>query len=177
MSELDKINQRLAESGLARLRVAGEGSPRAAAGRGPLNVGLVQINNSFSGQNYLPYSIACLRSYVRAHAPDASRYTFLPMIYKRMPTRDIGAQMRGADIVGFSTYVWNANISLEAARRLKAERPEILIAFGGPQVPDKPEAFLRQHRFIDIAIHNEGERTFLSVLERLPERDWQGLTG
>src|SRR5262249_42821403 len=164
-------------SGLARLRVAGEDGPRATPGRGPLNVGLVQINNSFSGQNYLPYSIACLRSYIGAHAPDPARYSFLPMLYKRMPIRDIVSGMRTADVVGFSTYVWNANISLEAARRLKAERPDIVISFGGPQVPDKPEAFLRQHRFIDIAIHNEGERTFLSLLERLPERNWEGLTG
>ena len=29
------------------------------------NIGLVQINNSFSGQNYLPYSIACLQTYVQ----------------------------------------------------------------------------------------------------------------
>ena len=29
------------------------------------NIGLVQINNSFSGQNYLPYSIACLQSYAQ----------------------------------------------------------------------------------------------------------------
>jgi len=176
MASLDDINQRLAESGLGRLRPA-EAGARVVAGAGPLSVGLVQINNSFSGQNYLPYSIACLRSYAQAHAADRARYTFLPMVYKRMPVRDIVAQMRAADVVGFSTYVWNANISLEAARRLKAEQPQIVIAFGGPQVPDKPEQFLRAHPFIDIAIHNEGERTFLALLERLPERNWEGLTG
>jgi len=36
---------------------------------------------------------------------------------------------------------------------------------------------MREHRFIDIVVHNEGERTFLELLERLPARDWQGLTG
>src|SRR5258706_11124804 len=176
MASLDDINQRLAESGLGRLRPA-EAGARVVAGAGPLSVGLVQINNSFSGQNYLPHSTPCLRSYGGAHAGDGGRYTFLPMVYKRMPVRDIVAQMRAADVVGFSTYVWNANISLEAARRLKAEQPQIVIAFGGPQVPDKPEQFLRAHPFIDIAIHNEGERTFLALLERLPERNWEGLTG
>jgi radical SAM superfamily enzyme YgiQ (UPF0313 family) len=94
-----------------------------------------------------------------------------------MPVRDIVAAMRGADVVGLSTYVWNANISLEVARRLKKERPEIVIVFGGPQVPDKPEAFLRQHPFIDIVVHNEGERSFLALLDRLPGRNWEGLTG
>src|SRR4249920_2010883 len=102
MATLEDINRRLAESGLGRLRPA-EAGARPAAGQGPLNVGLVQINNSFSGQNYLPYSIACLRSYIGAHAPDPARYTFLPMLYKRMPVRDIVAQMRTADVVGFST--------------------------------------------------------------------------
>ena len=140
-------------------------------------MGLVQINNSFSGQNYLPYSVACLRSYIEAHAPDHTRYTFLPLIYKRMPVRDVVSQMCNADVVGFSIYVWNANISLEAARRLKQERPDVVIVFGGPQVPDKPEQFLREHRFIDIVVHNEGERTFLNLIERLPERDWEGLAG
>jgi radical SAM superfamily enzyme YgiQ (UPF0313 family) len=176
LSEIDKLNRRLAEAGLNRLQPAGAKSP-VAASKGPLTVGLVQINNSFSGQNYLPYSVACLRAFMEAHAPDPGRYTFLPLLYKRMPVRDIVAQMRAADVVGFSTYVWNANISLEAARRLKSERPEIVIVFGGPQVPDKPEQFLRQHRFIDIAVHNEGERSFLALAERLPGRNWEGLTG
>ena len=176
MSEIEKLNRRLAEAGLNRLQPAGAKSP-VAASKGPLTVGLVQINNSFSGQNYLPYSVACLRAFMEAHAPDPGRYAFLPLLYKRMPVRDIVAQMRAADVVGFSTYVWNANISLEAARRLKSERPEIVIVFGGPQVPDKPEQFLRQHRFIDIVVHNEGERTFLEVTERLPGRNWEGLTG
>ena len=36
----------------------------------PIKVGLVQINNCFSGQNYLPYSVALLQTYVRRHAKD-----------------------------------------------------------------------------------------------------------
>jgi radical SAM superfamily enzyme YgiQ (UPF0313 family) len=142
-----------------------------------IKVGLVQINNSFSGQNYLPYSLACLRSYIESHAPEPARYQFLPMIYKRLPIQEIVNRLKDADIIGFSTYVWNANISLEAARRIKISNPNTLIVFGGPQVPDKPEAFLRANPFIDIVVHNEGEKTLLSLLERLPERNWQGMTG
>lgn len=137
----------------------------------------MQINNSFSGQNYLPYSIACLRSFIQGHAPMPERYHFAPFVYKRMPIRSIVAELRDQDVAGFSTYVWNAAISLETARRAKQENPALTIVFGGPQVPDQPESFLREHPFIDLAVHNEGERTFLNVLERLPARDWQGLTG
>jgi radical SAM superfamily enzyme YgiQ (UPF0313 family) len=150
---------------------------RPAPSAGSLAVALVQINNSFSGQNYLPYSIACLRSYIEAHAVNPARYKFLPMIFKRMPIGKIVSHIEGADVVGFSTYVWNANISLEAARRLKARRPKVLIVFGGPQVPDKPEHFLREHPFIDIVVHNEGEKTFLRLLEEYPRRNWRDLPG
>lgn len=119
-----------------------------------VRVGLVQINNSFSGQNYLPYSVACLQSYASTHAKEPSRYRFETPIYKRIPIRDVVARLSGVDIAGFSTYVWNAEISLECARRLKEKRPETLVIFGGPQVPDKPEAFLRANRFIDVVVHN-----------------------
>jgi radical SAM superfamily enzyme YgiQ (UPF0313 family) len=139
-------------------------------------IGLVQINNSFSGQNYLPYSIACLQSYARSKLPP-DRFTFLPMIYKRIPVFEIVERLTEADVVGFSTYVWNARISLEAARRLKRLDPHKLIIFGGPQVPDHAETFLRAHPFIDVVVHNEGERTFVDLLNRLPERDWTGMRG
>jgi hypothetical protein len=43
---------------------------------GPIKVGLVQINNSFSGQNYLPYSIALLQTYVQKFSPNPGRVVF-----------------------------------------------------------------------------------------------------
>lgn len=155
----------------------GNSPRRRAPEREVVKVGLVQINNSFSGQNYLPYTVACLRSYIEMHAFESARYKFLPFIYKRLPIQHIVNHLRDADVVGFSSSVWNVNISLEAARRLKEARPEIIIIFGGPQVPDKPEVYLRTHPFIDIVVHNEGEKTFLELLERIPECNWHGLSG
>lgn len=143
----------------------------------PVVVGLVQVNNSFSGQNYLPYSVACLEGYARHHAAAPERLRFLLPVYKRQPVRDIVDHLLPADVAGFSTYVWNHQISLEAARRLKERRPHTLIMFGGPQVPDEPEAFLRDHPFIDLAVHNEGEQTFTALLDRFPDRNWHDIDG
>ena len=140
-------------------------------------VGLVQINNSFSGQNYLPYSIACLQTYARKNLADPNRYCFLPMIYKRMAVFDVVERLQDATIIGFSAYVWNAQISLEAARRLKRHSPDTLIIFGGPHVPDQAEDFLRENDFIDIVVHNEGERTFVEILNLFPSRDWSTVKG
>lgn len=133
-----------------------------------LNIGLVQINNSFSGQNYLPYSVGLLQAYAEHYAENPQRLTFLPAIYKRESIAKAVDQMRTADIVGFSIYVWNHEISLEIARRLKALNPDVVTVFGGPHVPDLPEAWLRRYGFVDVAVHNEGEQTFLDILNAYP---------
>ena len=152
--------------------------PASASASGAVKVGLVQINNSFSGQNYLPYSIALLQTYVQKFAADPSLYDFLTPLFKRVRIADAVEALKDADIVGFSTYVWNGRISLEIARRLKVLKPGIVIIFGGPHVPDQPEAFMRANPQIDLAVHNEGERTFLKLLESFHDRQaWQSLSG
>ena len=143
----------------------------------PITVALVQINNSFSGQSYLPYSIACLQSYAAQYARNADRIRFLEPVYKRMPVGVVVDRVKGADLVGFSTYVWNIAISLEVARRLKAIRPDIRIVFGGPQVPDRPEAFLRANPQVDVAFHNEAERSLKLYLEGFPDAELRDIPG
>ena len=138
-------------------------------------VSLAQINNSFSGQSYLPYSVAMLQAYAQVNAADKERYVFLQPVYKRTRILDIVEKLLDAHVVGFSIYAWNIRISLEVARHLKERRPDILMVFGGPHVPDQPEAFLREHDFIDIAVHNEGEGVFLEIFEAFPGNDWSGL--
>lgn len=152
----------------------GQGTGTSTA---PITVGLVQINNSFSGQNYLPYSAALLQTYVEKHSPNPDRYRFLIPIYKRTAISEVVDALLEADVVGFSTYVWNGQISLEIARRLKKRKPDIVIVFGGPHVPDQPEEFLRQNTSVDIAAHNEGEDILFRLLEMFPERDWEKLSG
>ncbi len=158
-----------------RTAAAAPDALRRTAMQRPLEIGLVQINNSFSGQNYLPYSVALLEGFVRQETADPARYHFRLPIYKRIAISKAVEQLVDCDIVGFSTYVWNAQISLEIARRLKARNTNILIVFGGPHVPDQPEEFMRANPFIDVAVHNEGEKIFLKLLEMYPSRDWMTL--
>lgn len=138
-----------------------------------VKVGLVQINNSFSGQDYFPYSVGMLEAYARAHLKRPHDYEFLLPIYRRIGVREAVERLADADLVAFSAYVWNINISLKIARLTKEQNPRVLIVFGGPQVPDHAEGFLRQHPFIDIVCHGEGEAVFTAVLEHCRDRDWQ----
>ncbi|MDH3316269.1 MAG: radical SAM protein [Gammaproteobacteria bacterium] len=171
MSNIQKLNRQLAEQGVVRSLVAG-GIAAPVDNREPLTVGLVQINNSFSGQNYLPYAAGLLQTYVQRNTRHPDRYTFCLPLYCRVPVRKALEHLMGANVIGFSTYVWNIRISLEIARQIKERRPETLIVFGGPQVPDRAEEFLRANAFIDLAVHGEGEPIFLGILENFPSCTW-----
>lgn len=135
-------------------------------------IGLVQINNNYSGQSYLPYSVGLLQAYVQAYAKDPGKYEFLLPVHLRMPVEEAVNKLLGSDVVGVSAYVWNVRISLEVARRIKEINPNTVIIFGGPQVPNHAESFLKEHSFIDLAVHGEGEPAFLEIIERLENRDW-----
>ena len=62
-------------------------SVNSALNASTITVVLVQINNSFSGQNYLPYSVGCLQAYVQ-RPPDPVAFHFLPPLYKRVRIAD-----------------------------------------------------------------------------------------
>src|SRR5689334_10709582 len=113
-------------------------------------VGLVQINNSFSGQNYFPYSVGILQAYAQKHLKNPERFHFMLPVYVRSGVDDALARLEGAEMVFFSTYVWNIRISLAIAAALKARKPETVVIFGGPQVPDHAEAFMRKNTCVDI---------------------------
>ncbi|MBF0353757.1 MAG: cobalamin-dependent protein [Alphaproteobacteria bacterium] len=74
------------------------------------------------------------------------------------------------DIIGFSNYVWNFELGLSFARRIKTVRPQTIVVFGGPNYPvDKgeQEAFLRRHPEIDYYIIKEGEVAFANLVDAL----------
>ncbi len=142
-----------------------------------MRLGMVQINNSFSGQSYLPYSVGLLQSYALRHHPAPHTLEFLLPIYSRIRVDEAVERLSTADLVLFSTYVWNIRISSEIAKRLREKHPHIGIIFGGPQVPDRAEQFIRENRFVDIAVHGEGEKVTLDLIQAWPTRKWAGIQG
>src|SRR4029453_2335656 len=161
-----------AAAAAATSRMCDQGDDMSATLRDTVKVRFVQMNTALDESIYLPYSVALLQAYLQAHAPRPERYAFgIPLVHPLPPAQAVEA-IADADIAGFSTYVWNGNRSLAVARGLKATRPETLIVFGGPHVPDDAGAFLRTNPFIDVPCHGEGEQTFSEIAERYPERYW-----
>ncbi|MDD5688012.1 MAG: cobalamin-dependent protein [Elusimicrobia bacterium] len=139
-----------------------------------VKVGLVQINNSFSNQNYFPYTVGILQAYAEKYLTRKTNYEFLIPIYKRIPIKLALQQLSDADIVFFSVYTWNIKISLEIAKMVKKNKPGTIIVFGGPEIPiNNTEYFLKKNTIIDIACIGEGEKSFLSILRNYEKRNWE----
>lgn len=159
-----------------------------------MKVGLVQINNTFSGANYFPYSVGMLQSYAEKHLSNPAGYEFLLPVYRKILVDEAVQKLMQADLVAFSVYVWNMQRSLAIAKELKRRKPDCIIVFGGPHVPNPLEEIshehgIRMHKkiqmvgelpeenrvgeffsrypFIDITVHGEGELAFTSLLENL----------
>lgn len=165
-----------------------------------IRVGLVQINTEFrwtgsrsnrrssapadagaAERDYweaLPYSIGLLQAYAQKHAQEPEHYEYLLPVCRRMPVDQAVERLRGAHVVGFSAYVWNIQLSLAIAQRIKQQDPRTLIVFGGHQVPARlgqTAHFLRRYPFVDMVCHGEGEQVFLDILEKSETRNWEGI--
>ena len=104
-------------------------------------------------------------------------YKFLEPLFKRISVQDAVRLYSDADIVGFSLYSWNEQISLSIAKKLKALNKNVKIIFGGPQVPNNSEIFLKKHTFIDYVIHGEGEKVFLDLVESFENNNTNEVSG
>jgi radical SAM superfamily enzyme YgiQ (UPF0313 family) len=159
--------------------------------REKIRVGLVQLNNSFSGQHYLPLAVGMLQAYAEKHLQSPDAYDFTVPVSQFIRVEEASEMLEDCDIVGFSIYVWNEANSLAIARDYKRRNPNGIVVFGGPQVPNSRKQFRRartaaltpselerermhftpdfhrQYPFIDAACHGEGERVFTAILERM----------
>jgi radical SAM superfamily enzyme YgiQ (UPF0313 family) len=78
------------------------------------------------------------------------------------------------DLLGFSTYSWNARLSRLFAREARKRNNRTAIVFGGPDFP--LTASERTSSLLDAGAHffveNEGEPTLINLLRALEEADW-----
>ena len=142
-----------------------------------INIGISQINNCFSGAYYLPYAAGLIESYFKKYSKNKKNYKFLEPLFKRISVKDAVLFYSDADIVGFSLYSWNEQISLSIAKKLKALNKNVKIIFGGPQVPNNAEKFLRINKFIDYVVHGEGEKVFLELVESFENNNTKDVSG
>ncbi len=71
-----------------------------------------------------------------------------------------------ADIVLFSTYIWNRGMAFAAAAGVRKVLPQALIGFGGPEVSWSAERTFLDCSEVDLLLSGEGEDTFAELAER-----------
>ncbi|MHA2279441.1 MAG: B12-binding domain-containing radical SAM protein [Promethearchaeota archaeon] len=136
-----------------------------------IKVQMVQINDNFGNQYYLPYSVGVLTQYALQSELVRDHCKFNDPIYSRVPVDDIVKQIGTVDVLGISSYIWNWNISRIVGERVKKANPECFIIYGGPQIPDNDEHFLEKNSFMDMTVYGEGEQAFLKILEALVQKN------
>lgn len=84
-----------------------------------------------------------------------------------------------ADLVCFSTYVWNIECVKELAYIIKEAKRDIKVLCGGPEVSFEIEKFMKNAAYIDYVIFGEGEFTFKEFLDEFikEQPEFSGING
>ena len=127
---------------------------------------------------YLPYTSGVIWAYSNSFTEITDYYELGDFIWRRDKITDAIELLKGSDVVGFSTYIWNKNYNNTLAKELKKAYPNILIVFGGPEPPITNPDFFSLYPYIDICVKLEGEITFKRILERrLISNDYSDIPG
>lgn len=75
------------------------------------------------------------------------------------------------DLVCFSCYIWNIELTKAIAADLKKARPDVKIALGGPEVSFNAHIFMQENPWVDYVLCGEGEYSFYRFLQVLDDAD------
>lgn len=121
--------------------------------------------------NWIPYASGCLISYCNRIPEIKKQYEFLDPIYKYKPPEEYQDILFKTDILGLTCYVWNQNYNDKLAKYYKSIRPDGVVIYGGPQIPENDllkQNFDKTRKFLDVSIAGLGEIAFAEWLQDLP---------
>ncbi len=122
---------------------------------------------------YLPVVSGMLSSFAKKNKLLTENYMFMPYSFIYENSEEIVKKHIEPDVVAFSVSMWNLNLSLEVAKKIKDLYKDCLIVFGGASSPFEAKEFLKENKFIDIVVHGEGEEVFSDILlSRLKDNDF-----
>jgi len=125
---------------------------------------------------YLPIATGLICAYAKAMEKLNVHYDFRPFLFIREDPDNIIRAHEEPSVAAFSISMWNEQLSLHIAKRIKDIYPGCLIVFGGPQVPHDSASYFQQHTFIDVTVRGDGEIAFAQVLDRfIDSRDFSGI--
>jgi radical SAM superfamily enzyme YgiQ (UPF0313 family) len=134
------------------------------AGRTKKRARLVSV--SFPGRD-LSLGVVGLKQYAARDPAIANSWSIgISQFFLDTQDEEIAGRLIGfdADLYAFSTYVWNIQKALTAAKALKKWSPGKLVVLGGPEASGMAERLLRENDFVDFVVKGDGEMAFRELL-------------
>lgn len=131
-----------------------------------MKVLLVAINAKYIHSNLAVFSLcryAKERCKTRDIEIDIAEYTINNRIEEIVP--DI-YKMK-ADVIAFSTYIWNVEYVTKIATAIRKVMPQVTIWGGGPEISYRAAEFISQVPAFDMIMCGEGEKLFSDSIIRL----------
>ena len=124
---------------------------------------------SIQFQDWLPYPVGCLISYAKQDPKIKETYNFFEpeFIARNIDTKEFKEKLMNSDIIGFTCYIWNQEINDKIAKEYKKAKPDGIVIYGGPQVPedvDDAKNFCEDRPYVDIHFVGPAEDNFRKFL-------------
>ena len=135
---------------------------------GPIRITLVSIHPSRSSQS-VPLANAFLAAALKSDPQLSGKLTvtILDLYTEQSALECVSAVVATEpDLVGFSVYVWNRELSVSAATALKAATGDLVLFCGGPEATADQPGLLSEAPW-DFLIHGEGEAPLTAVARRI----------
>ena len=102
-----------------------------------------EYNMLMGNSVYFPLVSGMLQAYAQTKDVIKKNYQFMPFIFFRDDPDKIISTYQNPSVAAFSASMWNMNLCLIVAKRVKEKFPNCLIVFGGPHVPFEPTDLLQ----------------------------------
>ena len=143
-----------------------------------LKINSCEFNYQYGDQIHFPYRISSLVAYIKSRESLENNFKFEKAFVLRENVDEYIKECINTDILLCSCYVWNWEITNFLAKAVKKLNPNCLIIFGGAHVPDFSKDFFKQHPYVDIIVHGEGEIVLEEILtEFLHSKDYSKIKG
>ena len=115
--------------------------------------------------NTVPLAAGYLAATTKKYFPDTEVHIF------RDPHLLLeAAKVMPPDIMGVSVYLWSERLSNFLAQKIRGLSEKTVIVAGGSSIDDIDEelkSFLHLHPYYDVCIPNQGEMSFLRIVEHI----------
>ena len=143
-----------------------------------IKVNSSEFNFQYGDQIHFPCRIASMMAYVRTNESIKNNFKFEKSFVFRTEVEEYIKECHDTDILLCSCYVWNWEITKYLASEVKKNNPDCTIIFGGAQIPDLAQDFFKQHPYVDIIAHGEGEYILENILTAyLKDKDYSQVNG